>query len=392
MLSRGLKRCRRGAWVGCVTGIAALALGSGQALASASTLYVAPGGSDAAGCTSSHPCRTISHAVSVASSGDRIVVRRGTYHEDVTVSKSLHLVGRHWPVVDALGQLNGIVLAGPGTSGASVRGFKIENANQEGIVALNTSWVTIEGNLVTHNDQGMFAATPTGECAVVGEIPGDCGEGIHLMTVSHASVIGNRVTENAGGILLTDEFGPTFRNVVAWNRIWRNPYDCGITVPGHSPNALSSTGVLQPSMGGVYENLIVHNVANRNGLKGEGAGILIAAAGPGSASYDNIVAHNTAVGNSFAGITIHSHTPNQDVNGNQLIGNHLRHNNRNGDPDAMVNVTTDVLIFSAVSPITGTVVRGNTLTNAFFGIWTQNAHASLAGNHFRHVHVHVHQG
>jgi nitrous oxidase accessory protein NosD len=43
-------------------------------------------------------------------------------------------------------------------------------------------------------------------------------------------------------------------------------------------------------------------------------------------------------------------------------------------------------------PITGTVISGNWLSDAHFGIWTQNAHASLSGNHFDDVVVHVHQG
>jgi nitrous oxidase accessory protein NosD len=391
-MSRRFLRRRRGVGLACIVAFAAAALGAAPAAASSMTLYVSPGGSDAAACSSTSPCKTIGHAVSVAAAGDRIVVRRGTYHEDVIVKTSLHLVGRHHPTVDATGLLNGIVLDGPETMGASVRGFKVENATQEGIVALNTSWVKIDGNVVENNDLGMFSSSPTGECAVVGQIPGDCGEGIHLMTVNHAEIVGNWVTGNSGGILLTDEFGPTFRNVVAWNHVWRNQFDCGITIPGHSPNALSSTGALQPSMGGVYLNLIVHNVVNFNGLKGEGAGILMAAAGPGSASYDNIIAHNTAIGNNLAGVTIHSHTPNQDVNGNAIIDNRLSHNNRGGDPDAGLTSTADVLVFSAVSPITGTVVRGNRLSDAFFGIWTQNAHATLARNHFHHVHVRVHQG
>ena len=191
------------------------------------------------------------------------------------------------------------------------------------------------------------------------------------MTVAHSTVWRNRITANAGGILMTDEFGPTFRNTVAWNHVWRNQYDCGITIPGHSPNALSATGQLQPTMGGVYRNLIVHNVVNRNGLKGEGAGILIAAAGPGSAAYSNTVAYNTAIGNNLAGVTIHSHAPNQDVNDNRLIANTLSNNNRGGDPDAGVSRTADVLIFSAVVPITGTIISGNWLSDAHFGIWTQ---------------------
>ena len=356
------------------------------------TLYVSPNGSDGNPCTSASPCKTIGHAVSTASSGDRIVVRRGTYAEMVTVPVTLHLVGRHRPTIDASGQQNGVVIAGPAAAGSSLRGFTIENATQEGVLAMQTSWVTIAGNVVAGNDQGMFSSSPTGECAALGQVPGDCGEGIHLMTVSHSRVVGNRVTGNAGGVLLTDELGPTHHNVVGWNRVWRNDYDCGITVPGHNPNAVSPTGTPQPSMGGVYHNWIVHNVVSRNGLKGEGAGILFAGAGPGTGSYDNFVGWNTANGNNLAGITVHSHAPDTDVNGNRFVGNWASHNNRGGDPDAGLTKTADILVFSAGDPITGTVARGNHLSHAFFGIWTLNAHTRLAHNHFRHVVVRVHQG
>ncbi len=388
---RGHKGSRRVA-LALAAAVSVFALGAGQAAAAGSTLYVSPGGTDAGSCTSSNPCKSIGHAVSVASAGDRIVVRHGTYAESVAVTKTLHLVGRHWPIVDANGEQNGIVLAGAGASGSSVRGFRVENAAQEGILAMQTSWLKIVGNAVVGNDQGMFAANPTGECAAVGQIPGDCGEGVHLMTVTHSSVTANRITGNSGGILVTDEFGPTHHNVISWNHVWRNAFDCGITVPGHNPNAVSSTGVPQPSMGGVYDNWIVHNVVNRNGLKGEGAGILFAGAGPGTGSYGNFVGWNTANGNNLAGITVHSHAPNTDVNRNRFVGNRLSHNNLGGDPDAAVTKTTDILVFSAGDPITGTVARDNTLSNAFFGVWTLNAHTKLARNHFRNVHVHVHQG
>jgi len=380
---------RRGVAVGCLAVVAAWAPSAAQA--SAATLYVSPGGSDSAACTSTHPCKTIGHAVAVAAAGDRIVVRRGTYAEMVTIGKTLHLVGRHRPTIDATGQQNGVVIAGAAASGSSLRGFEVENATQEGVVAMQTSWVTIAGNLVAGNDQGMFSSSPTGECAPVGEIPGDCGEGIHLMTVAHSHVSRNAITGNAGGILVTDEFGPTHANVISWNHVWRNDFDCGITVPGHNPNAVSSTGVPQPSMAGVYGNWIVHNVVNRNGLKGEGAGILFAGAGPGTGSYDNFVGWNTTNGNELAGITVHSHAPDTDVNGNRFVGNWASHNNLGGDPDASVTKSTDILVFSAGDPITGTVARGNHLSHAFFGIWTLNAHTSLAHNHFHDVVVHVHQ-
>ncbi len=373
--------------------LAAVALASAVAVgqAAAATRYVSPKGSDAGSCARAHPCRTIVHAVAMAGRGDSIRVASGVYRESVTIAKRLHLRGVGRPTIDAAGHQNGIVLAGAGASGSSVRGFRVVRADQEGILAMQTSWIVIRGNWVAHNDLGMFSAHPTGECAPQGEVPGDCGEGIHLMTVSHAWVLGNAATANAGGILLTDELGPSFRNVIAWNHVWRNAYDCGITIPGHNPGALSASGRHQPAVAGIYDNLIVHNTSNRNGLKGEGAGILLAVGPPGGAVYDNVIAHNTAVGNELAGVTMHLHAPNQDLNGNRIIGNRLVHNNLGGDSDAGLRSSADLLVFSAVVPIRGTVVRGNTLADAHFGVWTMNGHVRLSGNRFRHVQVPVHQ-
>ena len=263
----------------CLIALTAAAIGAGPAAASSTTLYVSPAGSDSAGCTSAHPCKTIGHAVSVAAAGDRIVVRRGTYAEMVTVPVTLHLVGRHGRRSTPRASRTALSSRARPRPDRRCAASRSTNATQEGVVAMQTAWVTIAGNVVAGNDQGMFSTSPTGECAPSGQIPGDCGEGIHLMTVAHSRVSRNAITGNAGGILVTDEFGPTHANVISWNHVWRNDFDCGITVPGHNPTAVSSTGQPQPSMAGVYGNRIVHNVVNRNGLKGEGAGILLAAPG-----------------------------------------------------------------------------------------------------------------
>jgi parallel beta-helix repeat protein len=171
-------------------------------------------------------------------------------------------------------------------------------------------------------------------------VPGDCGEGIHLMTVTHSKVLRNTVTGNLGGILLTDEFGPTAGNLISKNHVFGNPYDCGITVASHSDRAVSPTGRRQPDLGGIYGNRIVGNVSDGNGTRGEGAGILLAAAAPGGAVYDNRVVFNEASGNGLPGITLHSHAPMQDISGNVIAGNHLSKNaltankGKPGDPDA----------------------------------------------------------
>jgi nitrous oxidase accessory protein NosD len=354
-------------------------------------LFVSPSGSDTAACTFSAPCKTIGHAVSVAGAGATIVVRSGTYAEQVTIAKRLFLVGKGHPTIDATGQQNGVAITGAASAGSVVTGFVVEHATQEGILATQTAHLTIGWNHVQGNDLGAASPNPTGECAPQGQIPGDCGEGLHLMSVTHAKVIANVVTQNTGGILLTDELGPTARNLVLLNRVFHNEFDCGITVAGHNPQAVVN-GMRQPNVAGIYQNMIAGNHSDDNGLKGEGAGILLAGAGPGTGVYDNLVKHNETHGNNLAGITLHSHAPGDDLNGNRFIGNFLRHDNVGGDPDAGVTDTTGILLFSAVSQLHGIVVRANVVKDVHFGIWTQNVPAIPANaNTFINVAVPLHQ-
>ncbi|MFI5274515.1 MAG: nitrous oxide reductase family maturation protein NosD [Ktedonobacterales bacterium] len=366
------------------------------------TFYVSPHGSDSSGTGSrAHPFKTIEHAVTVAPSGASVVVESGVYREDVTITHELRLTGDDQPTIDALHQNNGIVIAGPRTAGTVVSGFTVEWATFEGILAVQTQGVTIQKNTIRNNDQGIFLppSQQTGECAAAGPIPGDCGEGLHLMSVTGSKVLDNKIHNNSGGILLSDELGPTAWNRIAGNRVENNLYDCGITIVGHSPNALSSTGKRQPSVAGVHDNTIAWNVVNGNGVLGEGGGILIGVALPGSAVYNNRILDNFAEGNGLAGVTLHSHIPGvQDINDNVIVGNTLVHNaldgrgpGKPGDSDTSDTHTTDLLIAGA-SLVSGTVVTGNHLRDAYFGIWTQTAAPIDADdNQFNDITVHLHQ-
>jgi parallel beta-helix repeat protein len=355
-----------------LTAVAAIAVSaSTAAAASAKTLYVSKAGNDAKACTKTAPCKTIGHAVAQTRNGYTVKVSAGTYAEMVKISNNISLVGSG-ATIDATRLDNGIVIAGPHSPGAVVRGFKVENANFEGILAQHTSRLEISGNEVRHNDRGMFAKLQQGECAPSGQIPGDCGEGVHLMSVTNSHVTGNLVTDNSGGILLSDELGPTAGNTISGNRVLDNLYDCGITVAGHNPNAVSTTnGKLAPKTGGIYGNRISKNVSNGNGVKGEGAGILLAVAGPGAAVYDNVVQGNTANGNNLAGVTLHLHAPGSYLNGNKIIGNRLSNDGLGGDPDFKVSRTIGILVGSAV-PLKGIVISANKISDVHYGIWTKN--------------------
>jgi len=113
-----------------------------------------------------------------------------------------------------------------------VQGLTSANANFEGILVANASFVNVFSNAVVNN-KSLNPSTAT--CPGIPDFETaegfDCGEGIHLMGVDHSTVANNIVTNNAGGILLSDEIGPTFNNLITGNQGGNNPYDCGITLP-----------------------------------------------------------------------------------------------------------------------------------------------------------------
>jgi hypothetical protein len=131
-----------GLWVFAVV---AVIMGTRQS-AMAATLYVNPGGTPAA-----YP--TIGAAVIRAQAGDIIYVAPGVYHEDVIIGKQLSLVGSGCgrSVIDAIGLSNGLYIDGIDNAGLSkvvVTGFTIKNANFEGILITNASYVILAENEV----------------------------------------------------------------------------------------------------------------------------------------------------------------------------------------------------------------------------------------------------
>jgi hypothetical protein len=359
---------------------------------------------------------TIQSAVDAAGAGAAVIVCPGTYTEDVVISHPLKLIGLHGATIqgaptstimcDQLGPkgpgsapcLAGVTIK---SSWVSVRGFTVTGAIGEGILATGSlaggsiSNVSITGNKVTGNDTGGAQSpnSPYPQCNPAGPVPGDCGEGIHLMGVYHSIISRNHDSGNSGGVLITDEFGPTHDNLIVHNVIKDNLFDCGVTVPGHNPFALDAGGNRQPSVAGDYRNVIAHNVITGNGVKGQGAGVIFANASAGSASYDNLVIHNYIAGNGLGGVTLHAHpiAPGtvEDLNGNNVIGNEIGQNNLAPDMDDGPNSpqgTVGVLVYGAV-PVTIKIARNRIFDNTT-GIWLGtggNITATLRHNRFLHV-------
>jgi len=372
------------------TAVAMLPLAGGIAGAQGQILWVSasPTAGSGPSCTQASPC-TLLGALNSANNGDTIEVESGTYYGGVIVDKTVNLVGVGDPVIDAATSINGVgIQITNAGSGSSVTGFTIENATYEGILvgtspaAPNGSPVTsgqpvtnvsLQYNVVINNDRGFNPKGGPGECAFTPEAPGDCGEGIHLVSVMNSTVAYNVVVGNAGGILLTDEFGPNRNNVITNNYVANNESDCGITLAGHSPLAANSSGV-PTGEAGVFNNVVRHNTVLNNGVLGQGGGILMAG-GPGSAVYDNTIEANIAWNNGLAGVVIHDHAGGY-FGGNIIEENWLANDNLTGDFDfpAKDPATTGIFIASIFpGGLAGTTIIGNVIANVSIGIFTYNA-------------------
>jgi parallel beta-helix repeat protein len=397
-------RARAGCAVLASAALAAVVLGAGAGTAAAapSALRVGCGPGTFA---------TLTAAVNGASSGDTIVVCPGTYAGGVVVQKTLSIVAFGHAVIDATGQFNGVqVLA----SGSKIQGLTVENALGEGILvgcAAKTasgpcatpapvSGVTISRNTVVNNDRGNPTGAPITtstypQCnanPATPNTPGDCGEGVHIVNAFDNTVVGNTVSGNGGGILLSDDDGATYGNVVELNFVSGNTLDCGITLAGHLPEVFG---------GGVHDNTIRGNWVTNNGVAGQGGGVLLATGVPGNvpgipgtggAVYSNLVEGNYLAGNGLAGVTLHSHSPGEDLNGNAVIGNVIGTNNLAPDEDfgpSFVDGPTTGVIVEAVSNVSITVEH-NIIENDVNGIWVGQVGSMItvtgaSSNLFLHV-------
>jgi parallel beta-helix repeat protein len=346
---------------GAIVAIAGLTPGwASHVSAAGSTFYVSPSGSDTAGTgSSSAPYATIGHAVSAVPAGSTVTVEPGTYKEMVTVTQQVTLQSdssksnANTTIIDATGKDHGLVIQGPATAGTVVSGLTIENATQEGLVAVSTTNLTIENNVVSGND----TSTPPPE-----EVTEDTPdlEALHIMGVTNSQILNNVVQNNHdGGIYLTDEPGPTTGNTVAGNQVLNNAVDCGITLANHNPKAEVS-----------------NNIVKNNTSKGNGAlGIGVFSPLPGGRARNNQILNNVSSDNGSAGIGMHGHAPGQDMSGTIIDGNTV-----SGNGQDLLPKNTGIIIAGIGTPITNTQITNNTIGKEDVGIVLLGAVARLAGN------------
>jgi parallel beta-helix repeat protein len=341
-------------------------------MASAATLCVNPSGGG--GCYTK-----IQTAVNHASANDVINVKKGTYYEDVTIGIPLSLIGdgANQSVINADGLANAIFVDGldhPGLHGVTIAGFTVENARYEAILLVSASDVTVRDTTMINNDKYGPIFNPAtvncvGQPSFETDESGDCGGALHLIGTSNSIVSGNLITGNADGILISDETAESAGNLITHNIVKNNPLECGIVLASHPPVG-SSPPSYAPHFG-VDNNTVADNISKDNGVQVGGAGVGLFSDGNGSGKVSgNVVIDNTLTGNGIGGVSLHTHVgpsfhlPADNFNGNHIIGNTIAHNLADTDDTATPGrVGININSGSGGSPVTGTVISGNNISD-----------------------------
>lgn len=340
-------------------------LGAGTAGASppgfyGNSVFVSPTGSLGAADNScaSAAYSSIQDAIEAAPPQGSVIVCPGTYEQSATVDRQVNLVGVGDPVIDATGQVYGIGVA---TSWVSVTGFTVENASNpalgDGIITAGfVDNVPVPANHVTISHD-------------IAE--NNLGNGIDLNSTSYSTAIDDYATGNGVGINISDDLGVlASHNLIAHDVTDENPGGCGIDLADH-------TGV------GIFDNAVIDNVSNDNGLgsptapdASSGSGVILAdgASVATGGVYDNVVSGNVFQGNGHPGVVLVAGEPG-DMNGNIVIGNRIGTNNTHNDAADLE--TTGVLV-ADLSPVTITVTA-NVISNDYYGIFTIGATAAVTG-------------
>jgi len=181
----------------------ALILAFAPAAHASTKLYVnGATGNDSNNCKSpQHACKTIGHAISLASSGDTVKVAPSTYTENLTIGISLNILGANARTTIVDGNQSGTVFTiSTGVvllSGLTIQNGKVNSGFAGGIA--NKGTLTVSNCTITGND---------GSSGYVGGIFNDVGS----LTVLSCTITGNSASGGYVGGIFNDAGTATVTN------------------------------------------------------------------------------------------------------------------------------------------------------------------------------------
>ena len=326
---------------------------------------------------------TIQGAVENASVGGTIVVRDGTYTENVKVNKSLTIRSENGPgstIIVSPEGVNDHVLT-VSADHVNINGLTVKNAtgrNEAGRynyagMYISAHHCNITDNTAMNNAFGFFFSESSKNSLKNNIASDNLGDGIYLNYSDFNTIANNTVMQNQRyGIRLW----PSHNNTVRNNNVSNNAY--GIRLGGSHNNIIERNNVQSSTFDGIYafysnNNSFVDNTASQNNYDG----FFI------NASYNNTLIDNIVNANNYDGFgleLVNNHTLiNNQVNSNNKSGISLMSSNRNFLKDNVASSNTK-MGFYLVSSTSNSLADNKASANKEVGIHLEGSGNSTLKN------------
>ena len=197
----------------------------------------------------------IQWAVDSASDGDTIIVRDGTYYENIIVNKRLTIKSEN-------GSANCIVNGGGSwgkvfsleADGIRIEGFTITGGSYGIYICSNNN--SISNNNISNNGCGIYLYYSNRNSISINIISSNNGDGIELYCSNNNSISNNNISNNWYGI----NFGNSNNNCISNNNISNN-WDGIYLYPGSNNNSISNNNISNNGGG-----IILYPDSNRNSI------------------------------------------------------------------------------------------------------------------------------
>lgn len=291
------------------------------------------------------------------------------------------------------------IFVGPGVSHVTINSVSVTGANFQGILALDTSHLTVRNSRIRDNGQHTIdtSVPPLQGSGVQSRVAQSFG--ISMFGVSHSTVARNTVIDNGrGGIGIMDN-GPFSPGTITQNPSAHLVASVDDTIVGNTTRAnYRGCGIVvatQNANGHLSRIVIADNTVTGTGMSatdGPDIGGIVVAADPPGSSVTNVRVLRNRVSNSFeGGIIVNAEAFNSYTRNISVIRNTLKGNNW-GSQEAPK--TAGVIVFAnpaaPVPPETTaprnlfTLVAGNTITKQFYGIYSVGKYRPITiWNHIR---------
>lgn len=179
--------------------------------------------------------------------GHKIIVRSGTYSDNLTISKSLTLIGIHGStIINATGAVT--ITA----NNVLFRDFTIDQSTpsaDKAILVSNANGTEIRDNIIAEHNFGIYL-DHSYNCYIGGNvIASQSTDGVHLEHSNNNTISRNNLTENANGITLTySDNNDIYRNNVT------DSSSCGINLYSSSSNSIYHNNFMNTNNAYVYSS------------------------------------------------------------------------------------------------------------------------------------------